>query len=141
MLLRDRQGVVRNRLISTRVLKAYRCSCYEVSGIKVTIGRRSVAMDSLLSSYGVREAAFITAYNPFSRVMPLGWNQRMHARLAAALRRRRVLAASGSWRSWSEAHLLILGDLGSAYRLVSLYRQNGIVIVRTRQPAWLLIAS
>jgi hypothetical protein len=96
-------------------------------------------MDSLLSSYGVREGFLITAYNPFSRAMPSGWNQRMQSRLAQALRRRPMLPARGSWHRWSEAHLLAFGDIRPARRLLGVFRQNAIVIVRIRQPARLLI--
>ena len=91
--------------IPARMLIAYRKTSYKAAGIEVRIGRRSPAMDRLLSSHGVREAVFITAYNPFSRVMPPGWNQRMQLRLAQVLRRRQCLPAQGSWRRWSEAHL------------------------------------
>jgi hypothetical protein len=122
------------------LLTAYRKTCYEAGGIEVRIGRRSPAMDRLLTSYGVREAVFITAYNPFSRIMPPGWNQRMQARLAQALRRRRTLPAKGSWRRWSEAHLMVLGDVRPVCRLIGSFRQNAIVVVRRGQPAQLRIA-
>ena len=121
--------------------RAYRMTCYEVEGIEVRIGKRSTAMDGLLSSYGARDAVFLTAYNPYSRVMPAGWNQRMQLRLAEALRRRPVLAGRGSWRRWSEDHLLVFGDARPARRLARRYRQNAIVIVRHRQPARLMIIS
>jgi hypothetical protein len=82
---------------------------------------------------------FITAYNPFSRVMPSGWNLRMQAALMRTLRRYRILIASGSWRRWSESHVVVLGDPRPALRLMRLFRQNGIVIVRVRQNARLVI--
>ena len=121
--------------VSARTLSAYRKTTYEAAGIGVRIGRRSPAMDRLLALHGVRQAVFITAYNPFSRRMPLGWNQRMQARLAQALRRRRVLPAKGSWRRWSEAHLIVFGDVRLVCRLTGPFRQNAIVIVRRGQPA------
>jgi hypothetical protein len=123
------------------LLKAYRESRYEVVGIDVRIGRRSPAMDELLSSHGTREAAFITAYNPFSRVMPAGWNRRMQARMVASLRRRPILPGSGSWRRWSEAHLVVFGDSRPTCRLARRFRQYAIVMVRIEQPARLLITS
>ncbi|MDR3532546.1 MAG: DUF3293 domain-containing protein [Rhodopila sp.] len=123
------------------LLRAYRMTCYEVAGIQVRIGRRSSAMDACLLSYGVHEAVFITAYNPFSRPMPPGWNRRMQARLAQAVRRRPVLVASGHWRRWSEAHLVVFGDVRPARGLARRFRQNAIVIVRRGQPARFLVAS
>jgi hypothetical protein len=98
-------------------------------------------MDGLLVSRGVREAALITAYNPFSRRMPSGWNRRMQASLAAALRRRPVSPGHGCWRRWSEAHLFVAGDSRPARRLARRFRQHGIVILRIRQPAHLLMTS
>jgi Protein of unknown function (DUF3293) len=126
--------------LSARTLTAYRKTTYEAAGIEIRIGRRSPAMDRLLASHGVRQAVFITAYNPFSRVMPPGWNHRMQARLAQGLRRRRVLPANGSWRRWSEAHLIVFGDVRPVCRLTGPFRQNAIVIVGRGQPAQLRLA-
>jgi uncharacterized protein DUF3293 len=123
------------------LLRAYRNTCYTTCGIDVRIGQRSPAMDRLLLSHGAREAAFLTAYNPFSRPMPVGWNQRMQAQLVQTLRRHQVLHAVGSWRRWSEAHIVVLGDARSARKLARRFRQNAIVIVRLGQPAWLLVGS
>jgi hypothetical protein len=123
------------------LLRAYRDTCYQVDGIDVRIGRRSSDMDQALLSRGMREAAFITAYNPFSRVMPSGWNRRMQARLTEALRRRPILQGRGSWRRWSEAHLLVFGDSRPTSGLARRFRQYGIVVVRVRQPAGLLMTS
>jgi hypothetical protein len=127
--------------VSARTLTAYRKTTYEAAGIEVRIGRRSPAMDRLLASYAVRQAVFITAYNPFSRTMPPGWNQRMQARLAQALRRRPVLSANGSWRRWAEAHLIVFGDVRPVCRLTGPFRQTAIVIVRRGQPARLRLAA
>jgi hypothetical protein len=126
--------------VSARTLTAYRKTTYEAAGIEVRIGRRSPAMDRLLASYGVRQAVFITAYNRFSQAMPPGWNQRMQARLLWVLRRRQVLPANGSWRRWSEAHLVVFGDVRPVCRLTGQFRQNAIVIVRRGQPAQLRLS-
>ncbi len=117
------------------LLRAYRRTRYVAEGAEVHIGARCPAMDRLLLLNGAREAAFITAYNPFSRRMPTGWNQRMHAQLLAATRRRRCLSAAGSWRRWTETHVLVFGDVRPARKLARRFRQNAIVIVRLRQPA------
>lgn len=121
------------------ILRAYRETRYEAGGIAVQIGRRSAAMDALLTSFGVREAAFITAYNPRSRRMPFGWNQRMQGRLAQTVRRCPSLTGVGHWRGWAEAHLLVFDDARKAKRQARRFRQNGIVIVRIRQLAYLII--
>jgi hypothetical protein len=120
------------------LLRAYRNTSYQVGDIRIRIGRRCSAMDRLLCAHASREAAFITAYNPFSRLMPPGWNQRMQKRLAGAVRRRTALPATGSLRGWSETHLLVLGDVRPIRRLARRYRQNAIVTVRLQQPARLV---
>jgi hypothetical protein len=137
----DSRGNSGKRAISAGTLAAYRNTRYEVASVRFAIGRRCTAMDVLLSTYHAREAVFITAFNPFSHRMSLGWNQRMHRRLTQMLRRRCILSGTGSWRLWSEAHLLVFGDVRRSYRLMRLFRQNGIVIIRRGQPAKLLLAS
>ena len=128
-------------MLRPALLRAYRETRYEIAGIAIRIGRRSVAMDRLLSSHSAREAVLITAYNPYSRIKPAGWNQRMQNRLAEAVRRTPAFPARGSWRRWSEAHLLVFGDARTARRLAWRYRQNGVIIVRLRQPARLLLRA
>jgi hypothetical protein len=121
-----------------RLLRAYRRTRYEAGGIVVRIGRCSGAMDELLLSRGVRRAVFITAYNPFSRKMPAGWNERMQRRLAWALHRRAFSAARGMWRGWSEEHLVVFGDPRPTCRIARRFRQNSVVLVRLRQAARLV---
>jgi Protein of unknown function (DUF3293) len=135
------EGRCGKRAIPARTLLAYRKSSYAAGGVEIRIGRRCPPMDRLLSSYGAREAVFITAHNPFSRIMPPGWNRRMQARLVQALHRCAILPATGSWRGWSETHVLVIGDARRVRRQALLFRQNGIVIVRSGQPTRLLVAS
>jgi hypothetical protein len=123
------------RTISPRTLIAYRSTRYNAGGIEVRIGRRSPAMDRILTAYRAREAVLITAYNPFSRVMPQRWNHRMQSRLAQASCRRPTVPAAGSLRRWSEAHLLVFGDARPIRKLARRFRQNSIVILRPGQPA------
>jgi hypothetical protein len=127
--------------VSPRLLSAYRKTAYRVAGIVVCIGQRCAAMDRLLAGRRVREAAFITAHNPFSRRMPRGWNDRMQSRLAESLAGRMPVTATGSWQRWSEAHFVVFGNWRPTLRMARRFRQNGIVIIRLRQPASLLLAS
>ncbi|HBK08595.1 MAG TPA: DUF3293 domain-containing protein [Acetobacteraceae bacterium] len=128
-------------MIRPSLLSAYRNTVYQAGGAKVRVGRRCSAMDRLLLEHRARQAAFISAYNPFSRLMQAGWNHRMQKRLGETVRRRTVLPATGCWRRWSEAHFLVLGDPRLVARLARRFRQNAIVIIRLRQPAQLLISS
>jgi hypothetical protein len=130
--------------VRASLLRAYRetvyeTTSYEMGDIVVRIGRRVPAMDKLLSAAGAKQAVFITAYNPFSRVMPPGWNMRMQARLAEALRRYRLLPARGHYRGWSEEHLLALADVRVMRRVARRFRQNAIVIIHSRKPVRLLV--
>jgi hypothetical protein len=120
------------------LLRAYRQTLYRTTGITVRIGRRGEAMDRLLSAHGVRTAAFITAFNPGSRLRPARWNRRMQARLHQALRRRTALPAAGSLRFWSEDHWLVFGDVRPMQILARRFRQTAIVVVARRQPARLV---
>lgn len=106
---------------------------YSAAGITVRIGRRSAEMDRLLLSHRRREAVFITAWNPFSRRMPEGWNRRMQSRLARAASRWTVLPAEGRWRRWCESHILVFAAAAPMAMLARRYRQHAIVIVRIGQ--------
>jgi Protein of unknown function (DUF3293) len=117
------------------LLRAYRMTSYAVDGVVVRPGRRSAGFDRLLRRSRCRTATFIAADNPFSRRMPPGWNRRMQHRLRCAARRHAVLAATGSWRGWREAHLLLFGDPRPALRLARIFRQRAVVVVRLNQPA------
>jgi hypothetical protein len=97
-------------------------------------------MDRVLLSHSARTATFVTAYNPLSRVMPPGWNHRMQIRLRQSLRRRHVVWGRGTLGRWSEVHLLVFSDPAPVRRVARHFRQNGIVIVRHRQPAKLVVA-
>jgi hypothetical protein len=108
---------------------AYRLTRYQAGGAAIRIGRQSPAMDRLLVARRIRTATLITAYNPFSRRKPAGWNRRMQARLLEALRRQIVLPGHGTWRNWCEAHCCILGDARLAVRFARIFRQNAVVIV------------
>ena len=127
--------------ITPLLARAYRQTTYRAAGIDFRIGCRSPRMDALLRAHRVRAAVFITAHNPFSRRMPAGWNARAQARLANMLRNSTILFGCGTWRGWSEDHLLVLGPIAPAARLARRYRQNGIVILRLGQLIRLLATS
>ncbi|HVY15583.1 MAG TPA: DUF3293 domain-containing protein [Rhodopila sp.] len=122
-------------MLPVRLLRAYRSTAYHVPGAVVRIGCREPMVDRLLDRHRQRTGVLITAWNPFSRRMPSGWNARMQQALAQALHRRTTLPASGRWRRWSEDHLLALIAPEPAAVLARRFRQNAIVILRPRQPA------
>ena len=122
-----------------RLLVAYRSTDYGAAGAVARIGRRSAAVDTLLRRLGAREGAFVTAWNPWSRRMPSGWNARMMARLREASRRLPSAEGEGRGRGWAERHLLVAADPRRAVALARRFRQNAMVAVRIGAPARLVL--
>lgn len=108
---------------------AYARTAYEAAGAIARIGRRSPGVEALLREAGVRQAAFVTAWNPLSRRMPRGWNDRMLARLRATAGAAVLAEGWGRARSWAERHLLVAGDPRRALVLARRFRQHAIVVV------------
>ena len=125
--------------VRPRLLRAYYASDYAVGAAVVRIGRRSAAMDALLVRLRARTGVFVTAWNPLSRRMPAGWNDRMQRRLSERLRRYVSLPASGSLRHWHEAHMMVLADPRQVMRLARVFRQRGVVLVAQYRPARLVL--
>ena len=121
------------------LLAAYRRTEYEAGGAAARVGRRSASVDALLHRLGARQGAFVTAWNPWSRRMPAGWNARMTARLREASRRLPSAEGQGRGRGWSERHLLIAADPRRAAVLARRFRQNAIVVARIGAPARLVL--
>jgi hypothetical protein len=119
--------------------RAYARTAYEAAGAVARIGRRSPTLDRLLRRLGARQGGFVTAWNPFSRRMPRGWNDRMLARLRQAARRLPVAdgwgRGQGRGNGWAERHLLVAADLRRVAVLARRFRQNAIVAVRLGGPA------
>lgn len=120
---------------------AFRRTAYEANGVVVRVGRRSAAMDALLRQRGLRAAGFITAWNPFSRPMPPGWNRRQQARLREAAGRAVLAEGWGRGRGWAEHHLLLAGDPRRIAVLARRFRQHAVVTVGPFRPARLLWVS
>jgi hypothetical protein len=120
-----------------RLLRAYQHTRYSAGGVVVRIGWR--APDALFSHVGGRQAVFVTAWNPRSRRMPLGWNARMQQRLAERLRRFVLVPADGTLGRWHEAHLLVAADVRWMLRMARIFRQLGVVAVCRRRPARLVL--
>jgi hypothetical protein len=127
-------------LLPPALRRAYAATAYEAAGAVARIGRRSASVDALLAARGARHAAFVTAWNPFSRRMPRGWNDRMQDRLRQAARGRVLAEGWGRGRGWAERHLLLAGDPRLAARLARRFRQHAVVVVSPRRPARILLA-
>jgi hypothetical protein len=125
--------------MSARLHRAYRRSDYEAAGAVARIGCRSPAIDALLLRLGARQGGFVGAWNPFSRRMPQGWNDRMLARLREAAGRLPQAEGSGGDGPWREQHLLIAADPRRLAVLGRRFRQAAIVTVRRGAPARLVL--
>ena len=125
------------RPIPPRLLRAYRDTIYRAEGVDIRVGRR--VPDVLFGRLHARSATFITAWNPLSRRMPDGWNHRMQRRLRERLRRNVAVPPEGALGRWHEAHLLVAGDPRTLVRLARMFRQRGVVVLRRRQRARLVL--
>ncbi len=124
--------------LKPHLARAYRASRYSVAGFNLTIGRRSGALDGLLAGLGAREAVLITAWNPASRRMPPNWNSKMMAALRHRLGTTPALPARGAGRTWSEDHLLVVGDRRRLAKLARLFGQAAMVGLKRGQGVRLL---
>lgn len=120
--------------MTPRLERAFRATRYEAAGRVARIGARH---DLPLAG----PAAFLTAWNPFSRRMPEGWNRRMQHRLRGALRGRVIAEGWGRGQGWAEQHLLAAGDPRRLAVLARRFRQHAIVLVAPGRPARLLRLS
>lgn len=117
-----------SKTVPPRMQRTYRLTRYQADGTDIRIGRR--VPDALFDRLGSGTGTLLTAWNPFSRHMPTGWNQRMQRRLRHHLRRFVVLDAEGSLHAWYEAMLLAGGRPQPIIRLARRFRQSAVVVLR-----------
>jgi hypothetical protein len=123
--------------IDPETLKAYEATDYRVDwpsgGFVLKIGERSGALARLYEEAGVETAAYLSAWNPFSKVAAPDANAAAEAELDAQLSSIAPAIApgwgadpSGAWPP--ERSTLALGlSLAEARRLAAAFRQNGFV--------------
>ena len=118
------------------LLRSYRNTTYRVTGVSPSIDIRIVTpcpmLDALLLQRAVSCWAFITAWNPMSRPLPLAENRERAARLAAELGEKFTSLAGagiGDAGDWApEESLLVLGIAqADAIALALRYGQRAIV--------------
>lgn len=126
------------------LLAAYQSTRYKTFDLPIVIeiGMVCPALDDLLSQYGLSTWAFITAWNPFSRVLSDAENNHRHTCLKEAVRQYKFFEGEGvgAASTWPpERSLLILGIAKDvAVEIGRKYEQNAIVIGKIYQPAELL---
>ena len=116
-------------------MRAYRLTLYRAGDVVARPGRRSASAEAWMARLGVREAGFITAWNPRSRRMPPGWNARRQEALRLALRRHARLEGMSGHRRWQEHNLLVAAPAAQLMRWASRFRQAAILVLRRGQPA------
>jgi hypothetical protein len=106
--------------------------------------KRSPVVDRALSRFNAHSAAFITAFNPYSRIRGKSANLAAHAALVASVRRRgkRFIEGYGQGhdKRWpAEKSVLVFGvTRTAAATLGRQFRQNAIVYVSLHRPAELV---
>lgn len=129
--------------IPAELVRAYRNASYVVSvsghEIILKIDKSNRELLALMKGRGVEGAAFLTAYNPFSRELTFEENQLRHGRLAAAVHSLGLEFFPGEGRDdsgqWpSERSILVLGiELEDAEHLADEYGQNAFIWVEAVQ--------
>jgi len=79
------------RMIPDELVQAYGQTDYVVLGLReftLRVGQRSVELQELYQSLGATSAAFITAWNPYSRQISAEENAQRNAELEVALKER-----------------------------------------------------
>ena len=131
------------------LVSAYRATDYVALGngsvVVIRIGHHSLVVDRLLAKVHVRNGAFITAWNPFSKDLSLDANEHWNRELKRYLSARGFAFVDGEGRGktgeWPpEPSILAFGiSRTEASRIGRRYRQNAIVYVRRGRPAELVM--
>ena len=109
--------------------------------VEIRLGASSGSLDAILRRERTDTWAFVTAYNPGSRITPEDQNQRAHQELRAVVRTRgwvffegRGASADGNWPP--EVSLLVLGvTADEACKLGRQFKQLAVVVGRRGEPA------
>ena len=126
---------------------SYRNTSYNIFNpeMKIKVGQTNSELDVLLEKEGSNEWAFITACNPFSRVLSEKENKERHGQLIEATSKYTIFEGEGvgtdpDWKP--EYSLLILGiSEKNAARLGDKFQQNAIVAGRLNEVARLVLLN
>jgi hypothetical protein len=131
------------------LVSAYKATDYVAHGnswvVVIRIGRHSLVVDRLLARMHARNAAFITAWNPFSRELSVEANEYWDRELKRYLSARGFAFVEGEGRGrtgeWPpEPSILAFGiSCTEASAIGRRYRQNAVVYVSRGRPAELVM--
>ena len=111
-------SLVEHKMVAAELIAAYEATNYRVLDnsldFVIRIGKRTPALSALLAEHGSNQAAFITAFNPFSGPTPDVDNQLQQAALRRDLDQLEAIVfdgqGEGSVGDWpAEPSLLALG--------------------------------
>ena len=133
--------------VSKKLINAYTQTdfvFYPNNGVSIlTVGKKNRDVDNLLSTLGGKEAAFITPWNPGSKVFTFSENQKRMKSLINYLKRQRLTFIYGVGRSkdgkFFEDSVLILDiPINKSLKIGKRYGQNAIVFYQLNSKAELL---
>jgi hypothetical protein len=129
------------------LLEAYKNTKYKVfePSLTIEIGKINQELDDLLLKYGSKNWAFITAYNPYSRVLTQDENKSRHNEMKELVRNYLTFEGHGVGEdpSWEpELSLLIIGiSKDDASKIGKKFEQNAIVYGEFNSSSELLILN
>ena len=129
------------------LIEAYKNTKYKVfePGIIIEIGVLNQDVDGLLIEYKSVEWAFITAYNPYSRVLTNNENRTRHDELKVLTKHYKTFEGHGVGEdpAWEpELSLFILGISKEEASLIGKkFEQNAIVYGKTNSEPELIILN
>jgi hypothetical protein len=116
------------------LINAYKNTDYIVynPSLVIKIGVKNQALDSLLKALNATTWAYITAFNPYSKLLSEASNRRRHEILKTKIENYRFYEGEGVGedKKWKpEISLLILGiSLEEAMEVGNCFEQNAIVV-------------
>ena len=130
----------RQSKIEPDLILAYKNTLFQanVGGEVITlrVGERCPELQEVFEQHSVTTACYITAYNPFGRLLSMRQNQARNAKLKSDLAAKYPIFEGvgvdpeGEWEG--EPSFLVLGvNLTEAEKLAELHQQNAVVFVGT----------
>jgi ADP-ribosylglycohydrolase len=129
--------------------EAYLKTSYVVEDISVTlrVGEANADLNRLLASYEQESAAFLTAYNPYSKELPSQENEARQNELFALLKERNYEYfkgfGAGDDSSWGPEPSVLIPDIDptAALAIARRFQQNAIVFIAKGKPPVLVHAA
>lgn len=140
-------------MIDPELLKAYSNTDFVVfeqnneKEIVICVGKSNEALDSFFGKNNVKQAVYLTAYNPCSKIMTEDENQSRHQQLLSEVDALGYKYYEGEGRDptgqWSPERSLLILEIPTeqAERLALNYEQNAYVSVRQFEPPQLVITA